>query len=400
MADPAGRRRLRGIVTAGVVVALLAAAGCAGDRRDPIDGTLSAEPSGTGAEAVLAQARSATAAAWRGTYRSPDPGVRLAAKGKKIAVISRGQQSPTSSIPVSGAVEAAKALGWQVSVLDLRLNPSSAPAVVQQAIELGVDGIVANFDCAYAPVQFAAAKARGIKIIPLFGFDCTDPSVTGTPGESQYTTFVNYGVARVDTAKYTMGFGAVAANAVIAATNGTAKVIAFNDESSTVLHYTHAGFVETIKRCPGCRILEVVEFGTNELGPVLAAKAKAALQRHPDATVMRSAHSAATQLSIAPALVAAGRQNSVLLIGGEGQPKDLDLIRTKQGLNMTLSTDSQWAGWATVDSLNSAFNGESPRPAGFGGMLIDRDHNLPPSGPVQHNVNFKDVYRKAWGVGG
>lgn len=51
---------------------------------------------------------------------------------------------------------------------------------------------------------------------------------------------------------------------------------------------------------------------------------------------------------------------------------------------MTLNTDSQWAGWATVDSLNRAFNGEGPRPAGFGGMLVDRGHNLPPSGPVVH----------------
>jgi hypothetical protein len=35
----------------------------------------------------------------------------------------------------------------------------------------------------------------------------------------------------------------------------------------------------------------------------------------------------------------------------------------------------------------------------MGGMLIDKEHNLPPSGPVQHNINFKNIYRKAWGVG-
>ena len=393
-------RRVRAIVADGVGLVLAAGGAGCGGNPGPDRVTISSPASAAGERDLVAESRAVVAAAWRGSYKSPDPATRLAAKGKKIAVISRGQQSPTSAIPVSGAVEAAKALNWQVTVLDLKLNPSTAPTVVQQAIDLGVDGIVANFDCAYAPAQFAAAKARGIKIIPLFGFDCTDPSVTGTAGGSQYTTFVNYGVARVDTARYTMNFGVVAAHAVIAATNGTAKVIAFNDESSTVLHYTHAGFIETIKRCSGCELLEEVFFGTNELGPVLAGKVKAALARHPDATVIRSAHSAATQLSIAPALVSTGRHGGVLVIGGEGQAKDLDLIRTKQGLNMTLSTDSQWAGWATVDSLNSAFNGEAPRPAGFGGLLVDGDHNLPPSGPVQHNVNFKNVYRKAWGVGG
>ena len=48
--------------------------------------------------------------------------------------------------------------------------------------------------------------------------------------------------------------------------------------------------------------------------------------------------------------------------------------------------------------LNSAFNGEKPRSPGLGGMLIDKDHNLPPSGSVQHNINYKSIYRKAWGV--
>jgi ribose transport system substrate-binding protein len=388
--------RLRLIGLALLVGALTA---CGGAQPAPPDDDATAVPTGTTAAEVLAQARAVTEAAWKGTYRSPDPGTRLAAKDRRIAVISRGQQSPSSSVPVSGAVEAARALNWQATVLDLKLDPSNAPAAVERAIGLGVDGIVANFDCAYAPAEFAKARRAGIKIVPLFGFDCTDPGVTGTAGEPTFTTFVNYGVARVDTARYTKNFGTVAANAVIAATNGTAKVIAFNDPSSTVLRYTHAGFIEQLQRCPGCEVLEVVEFSGAELGPALTAKVKAALDRHPDATVVRSPHSAATQVSIGPAVVAVGRQADLVVIGGEGQARDLDLIRTRQGLTMTLNTDSQWAGWATVDSLNSAFNGEEPRPAGFGGLLVDRDHNLPPSGPVEHNVSFKNVYRKAWGVG-
>jgi ribose transport system substrate-binding protein len=379
-----------------LVAVVVSLGACGGTRGERPDGDASAVPTSSD---VMAEARASTGAAWKGTYRSPDPSPRFAVKGRRIAVISRGQQSPTSSVPVSGAVEAARALGWSATVLDLKLNPAAAPEAVGRAIDLGVDGIVANFDCAYAPAEFARARAAGIKIIPLFGFDCTDPSVTGAAGQPTYTTFVNYGVARVDTARYTKNFGTVSANAVIAATGGTAKVIAFNDPSSTVLKYTHAGFVEQIARCSGCEVLEVIEFGSSDLGPALTAKVKAALDRHPDATVVRSPHSAATQLSIGPAVVAAGRQNDLVVIGGEGQARDLDLIRTRQGLTMTLNTDSQWAGWATVDSLNSAFSGEEPRPAGFGGVLVDREHNLPPSGPIQHNVNFKDIYRKAWGVG-
>jgi ribose transport system substrate-binding protein len=192
--------------------------------------------------------------------------------------------------------------------------------------------------------------------------------------------------------------GGVAASVLIAATNGTAKVLAFSDPTSTILSYTHAGFLAQMARCTGCTVLESVNLVSLEPPAALQAKVSEALARHPDANAIRSSHSSATQLYIAPALVASGRQNDVLVIGGEGQDGDLDLIRTKQGLNLTLSNDSAWFGWAVVDAVNSGFNGEQPRPAGMGAILIDKDHNLPPSGPVQHNVDFKSIYRKAWGV--
>ena len=92
-------------------------------------------------------------------------------------------------------------------------------------------------------------------------------------------------------------------------------------------------------------------------------------------------------------------QGRVVVIGGEGLQSDLDLIRAKQGLNITLSFDTPWHAWAVVDTVNSRLNGEEPKYPGVGVMLIDREHNLPPSGPVQHNINFRDVYRRAWGVG-
>jgi ribose transport system substrate-binding protein len=273
---------------------------------------------------------------------------------------------------------------------------------VRDAIAAGVHGIVSNVDCAYAPNEFGAAKAAGIKIVGLFTFDCTDATVAGQPGPSQFTTFVAYGQPgqKVDYKRYNTGGGFLAASAVIAATNGTAKAIAVTDVSSTILNYTHAGFKAQIERCKTCQLLEEIKYTPNELANgSLQARVRDALLRHPEVTAIRGANSAAIQLAIAPMVVEAKLQSKVLVIGGEGQDRDLDLIRTKQGLNITLSVDSPWNGWASVDSLNSEFNGEAPRPPGIGAMLVDKDHNLPPSGPVQHNVNYKDVYRKAWGVG-
>jgi ribose transport system substrate-binding protein len=389
-----------------MAVAVLAVAGLvagtAACESDPPTGSAAPKASTAGSAAavdIMTEARQTVATLYKGTFRPPDSGTRIAAKGKRLAILSLGQALPSTAQPVNAAAEAGQALGWNVHVLDLQFDPKRAPGLVQEAIALGADAIITTIDCGYAPDAFAEAKAKGILIAPLAAFDCTDPTVAGTVGPSQFTTFVNYGVSQVDNARFMASTGALAASVLIAETNGTAKVLAFTDPTVTVLSYTHAGFLAQMQRCSGCKVLETVNLVSLEPPAALQAKVSDALARHPDANAIRSSHSSATQLYIAPALVASGRQRDMLVIGGEGGAGDLDLIRTKQGLNLTLGTDTVWFGWAVVDAVNSAFNGEQPRPAGLGSMLIDKDHNLPPSGPTQHNIDFKSIYRKAWGVG-
>jgi ribose transport system substrate-binding protein len=375
--------------------------GCGGNADD--EGGPEAAPSSSrpplGTGDIMVESREAVDVAYKGTYKPPDATPRPAARGKRIAIISGGQSSPTSAIPVAGASEAARALGWQVTVLDMQLNRVNAPRLVKDATNMGVDAIVANFDCLLAPTELAEAKARGIKIIPLYGYDCDDKS-TPNAGQPLFTTFINYGIAQVDAPRYTAGFGALTASTIIVATNGTAKVISFTDPSVTVLRYVQGGFQQQMARCKTCALLETVDFSATELGPALQDKVAAALERHPDATVIRTPFSAATHFGIAAALVKSGRHNSVMVVGGEGFQQDLDLMRTRQGLDASLIVDSTWTGWSVVDSLNSVFVGEEPRVAGFGTILVDREHNLPPSGPVRHNIDFKKVYREAWGVEG
>jgi ribose transport system substrate-binding protein len=393
----------RALVAALALTAVLAVtAGCSGDGGDAPD---PAPPGGTAAGSsgapgdIVAEAKTTLDLLYKGNFEAPDPATRIAAKGKKLAVISLSQSAPSSYLPVNAAAAAGAALGWQVQVYDLKFDPRKTASVVRDAVSAGTDAIVTLADCGYAPEAFAEAKAKGVLIAPLYSFDCTDPTVAGAAGPSQFTTFVNYGVKQVDNARFTAGVGALTASVLIAATDGKAKVIEFTDPYSTILNYTHLGFKAQMERCTTCQLLETVNLPSAETPAVQQRLVRESLERHPDATAIRISHSSATQLAIAPVLVQTGRHNQILVFGGEGQDRDLDLIRTKQGLNMTLSTDTEWFGWAVVDALNSAFNGEEPRPTGMGGMLVDREHNLPPSGPVQHNINYRNIYRKAWGVG-
>jgi len=381
---------------AALVVAVALVAGTAACNGD--SGTPTVSGSGPAVD-IMTEARETVAMLYKETFNPPDTGTRIAAKGRKLAILSLGQASPSTALPVNAAAEAGQQLGWTVHILDVQFDPRRASGLIREAISLGVHAIITTIDCGYAADAFAEAKGKGILIAPLAAFDCTDPTAAGAAGTAQFTTFVNYGVSQLDNARFMASTGALAASVLIAATKGTAKVLAFTDPAVTVLTYTHAGFLAQMARCSGCTVLESVNLASTEPPAALQAKVSDALARHPDANAIRSSHSSATQLYIAPALVASGRQSEVLVIGGEGSARDLDLIRTRQGLNLTVSADTVWFGWAIVDAVNSAFNGEAPRPAGMGVMLVDKDHNLPPSGPVQHNINFKGIYRKAWGVG-
>lgn len=390
--------KVRGTLLAAVLIASLAA--CGPDNSD--DAGPAPAGSASGPVDLATEAKNQVTGAFKGTYKAPDPATRIAAKGIRIAIISRGQQSPSSKIPTDAAAEAARALGWNVLRYDLELDPRKAGQAVKEAIQVGVHGIVTNIDCAYASQEFAEAKAKGILIIPLFAFDCTDKTVTGSAGPSQFTTFVNYtGTGeRTDPGRQNAAAGVLAANAVILATNQQAKVLAFSETTSTILNYMHIGFVSQIKKCSTCQLLEEIKYTASDVASgALRGMVDDALRRHPEVTAIRGPNSTAIQAAISPALQDAKMQNKVVVVGGEGLPADLDLIRAKQGLNITLSFDTPWHAWAAIDTLNSRLNGEDGRYPGVGVMLIDREHNLPPSGPVQHNINFKDVYKKAWGVG-
>jgi ribose transport system substrate-binding protein len=331
---------------------------------------------------------------------SPDTTSRPAVKGKKIVIISSGQSSISSSIPVNAAKEAAQALGWGVTVYDAQLNPSTYPQLVSQAIVSGANGIVLDaIDCSFVKSQLEQAKAKGIKVVPIYAYDCNDP-YAGKGGTALFAGVPNYGAdANKNLGAFAEKYGFAQGQAAIAATGGKAKVILFNDSQTTVLHYTGTGFLNAIKQCAGCKVVAHVEFTGLDLGPTLQQRAASALLQHPEANVVKSPYTAATLLSIGPAVQQSGRGSKLYVMGGEGFQPELDLMRTHHGVSAVMISPSDWTGWAAVDTLNSLFQGKAPAYSGLGWQLVDPSHNLPASGPWVSPIDFKAIYKKAWGVG-
>ena len=113
---------------------------------------------------------------------------------------------------------------------------------------------------------------------------------------------------------------------------------------------------------------------------------------------MKSPYTSATLLGIAPAVVQSGRADDLYVMGGEGFAPELDLLRAGQGVNAVNIAPSDWTGWAAVDTMNSLFTDAPVADSGLGWQLVDKQNNLPPSGPFVPSVDFKAIYKKAWGV--
>jgi len=340
------------------------------------------------------------AGVYKGTLTSPDTTSRPGAKGKKIVIISSGQSSISSSIPVNAAKEAAEALGWKVTVYDAQLNPANDPNLMSQALASGADGVVLDaIDCSFVKSQLEQAKAKHVFVVPIYAYDCNDP-FAGKGGKPLFSAYTNYGPeANKNLGAFAEKYGFAQGQAAIAATGGKAKVVFFNDEEATVLHYTGKGFKDAINACSSCKIVADVEFKGLDLGPTLQQRAASVLLQHPEANVVKSPFTAATLLSIAPAVQQSGKASKLYVMGGEGFQPELDLMRNHQGVSAVMISPSDWTGWAAIDTLNSLFIGQKPAYSGLGWQLVDPTHNLPASGPWVSPVDFKAIYKKAWGIG-
>jgi ribose transport system substrate-binding protein len=361
-------------------------------------GASSGTTSGTATTTFLGQAQANVQKDYASTDKMPDATSRPAAKGKKIVVISAGDEGESASVPVHAALAAAKAIGWQATEYDEHLDPTRGPALVRQAIAAHADGIIVDAnDCPLIKAPLQEAQAAHIAVIPIYAYDCDDPLFNGgTPLFSGIVQVATPGTPD----QQAIAYGANQADAVITATKGHARVVMFNDVEFTVLHYTGQGFKDELAKCSDCKVVDEVDFKAAELGPTLQQKASSALLQHPEANAVKIPYTAASLLGIAGAIVQSGKSSQLYVMGGEGFADELDLIRGGKGVNAVNIISSEWEGWASVDTLNSAFLGQPPKNSGIGWTLSDATHNLPASGAFVPKVDFKTAYMKAWGVSG
>jgi ribose transport system substrate-binding protein len=361
--------------------------------------TSGSESTGGAAAAALAAAIAATNAGYKGTSTNVDPTSRPAAKNKVIDIISAGQAADSNSVPVAGAMEAAKAIGWKATVLDAGLNPSQYAPLVDQAIASHVNGIILDaIDCDNVRGPLEQAKKDGIAVTAMYAFNCNDPASHGGK-VSLFGGVTNYGAKNANLDKFTESYGADQADYIIAKSDNKAKIIAIQDPEFTVLYYTLKGFDQTIAASHGSQVIATLDITQQDiLDGNIVGKIQAEVERYPQATWIKSPYTYATTVGIVPAL--GTNPTHISVMGGEGFYNELDDISSGK-ITATNAISSDWTGWAAVDTLNSVFNHTAPVDSGIGWTLVDETHNLPsnPMANYEPPINYQHEYETAWGVG-
>lgn len=372
------------------VVTALSACSSSGSGASNLPATKGSSGTNIAAAEALLKANEAGKAG-DGPTRADEPST--IPTGKNVWVISCGQAQPPCKGAADAVAAAGKVLGWNVTVFDGKLNPTTWNQGVGQAIVARADAIITGaIDCPPIAQALATAKAKGIVTESMFSYDCNDP-VFGAGGKPLYTHIAQS--APTGTMAQTAELiGHLQAAWTIKDSNGRAKVIQFSERDQAVLGYVSKGFAEQMKTCSECKIVATIPFTIPDIGPGLVQKARTALLQNPGATYAMAPNDISAAF-LNQAVTQAGKNGKVRVLGELGNPQNIATIRQGGPQVMSVGADTEWFGWAAMDDLVHIFAGKAPVYSGWSLGIVDASH-LPSGDRYAGPVNYVANYTKAW----
>ena len=354
-----------------------------GNRALAAEGDLAAQVAA--AKNTVTQA-AANKVPWDGPTTGPK-----AQPGKTVVLISEDQRNGGALGVSEGVMEAAKVIGWKLTILDGAGVIASRSAAFGQAIALKPDIIIAdNDDATEQKVNIVKAVNAGIKVlgwhsnvkpgpmdgVPLFTNISTDPTV----------------VAKV------------AAALAIANADGKAGVVVFTDATEKISVMKSNAMAANIKECSGCTVLEVIDTPLASVSTRIPQMTQSLHQRFGKKWTHSLAINDGFFDFMAPTLRAAGSAGSgppVNISGGDGSKAAFERIRGDNYQFATVAEPLSLHGWQLIDEANRALAGMPWSGYVAPTHLVTKDNIATNGGP--NNVydpdnGYRDIYKKIWGV--
>jgi ribose transport system substrate-binding protein len=319
---------------------------------------------------------------WVGPKSTPAP-----PKGKKVYVVACAAVAPFCNDVAQGAVDAAKAVGWDATFLDGKGTPQGFAAAFQTALAGNPDAIITMAVPESAVGTYLAqARAKDIKTIGISSI-----AESGTPAENKYDAYVS---ARENPNAQLQAWW------TIADSNGQAKVGYIWDPAFPFLVEALDASKKIFAQCSGCVIKEVVNSDIPTLADPTKAQqlAESLLQRHPDIEYVILPYGIGTR-SVIEAGKSLGRD--IRVVNKNSDPVNVGLVN--EGLlAQENGTSPTMAGWAGIDQTIRVLAGAK--------ALADWEFNLPIHQYIKSNTpakgtydwesetDYKTQYLRLWGI--
>lgn len=354
-----------------------------GNRALAAEGDLAAQVAA--AKDIVTQA-AANKVLWDGPTTGPK-----AQPGKTVVLISEDQRNGGALGVSEGVMEAAKVIGWKLTILDGAGVIASRSAAFGQAIALKPDIIIAdNDDATEQKVNIVKAVNAGIKVlgwhsnvkpgpmdgVPLFTNISTDPTV----------------VAKV------------AAALAIANADGKAGVVVFTDATEKISVMKSNAMAANIKECSGCTVLQVIDTPLASVSTRIPQMTQSLHQRFGKKWTHSLAINDGFFDFMAPTLRAAGSAGSgppVNISGGDGSKAAFERIRGDNYQFATVAEPLSLHGWQLIDEANRALAGMQWSGYVAPTHLVTKDNigtNGGPNNVYDPDNGYRDIYKKIWGV--
>ena len=312
-----------------------------------------------------------------------------APKGVKLAIVSCSATLKGCQIPAEAAVEAAKALGWQATILDGQANPKTQASAMLDALAWGATVILAS-SVDYHSIQLALNQAQkaGVPVAAVGqGGDTPNALPVLEPGQLAWAF-------AVDPDNYALGKHI--AEWIIKDSDGKANVIAFNDKEFDGVVTQHSGVMDTLAKCAGCKVDEQ-SFAASQIATNLGQQVVGYLRAHPDVNYVYMPYDPSA-FAVAAALRQAGLGQRVKLASLLGDEENINLIRKGDVQVADVAFDMVYEGYAAVDQIIRHLNKQKlfdPHGENVPMKVLDKT-NLPDHGNWTADNGYKEKYFSLW----
>lgn len=301
-----------------------------------------------------------------------------AAPGQKLFVISPSQSLEGNARMAQGAIDAAKAIGWETVLVDAQFDPVKEAAGVQRAVSEKADAIVLVAMNA-APIISAvkAARQAGLPVVSI---------VSGNAEGAEVDYDVTFDQHRS---------GEIAASEMINVARGKVHAIVMDDTAQPLVKPIVDGVTATLKACATCTIEQTVNFVSSQVGPDLTSLVQSALARHPKTNYIFTPYGA---VAVFAAKAVKNVSSKAEIVSTASDLVNYDLIR--QGHVQVASVDQPAAydGYLAVYEVNRIIQGKKILDVEVPIKLITKK-NAPSEGQAwEGDSEFVPLFSAAFGL--